>query len=525
MKFEQPPIQSKNNSAKQEKQEKNSSELDAAIKMLEYETKRKMPEDREELFQNFDNYVPKDLKEIIIATQPTPTMFDRKGIKERLEKVLYGSTIKEIDGYLDAEMEKIGKIDETQEAVEHDRLVEANNDLNSGNFTIPLAYIERKIVESAGEERENLRNFAQRLTQEIYRDRPKMGVDSNKILDHLNKERSFLLKQGSEFLRGEAIDYENAIKEIGQGNPRSALSCIENDIHFIQRNLIDLSKRDTRNSAKEILQGRYGENFQIIANQELEKFRNYREFLRGKTERMKPIKEKSQPKNEHKKEKLEGEELFKYQVENNSHPSAKSLKEDFALFYKSISDSGSEPQFLKEELSEILYRNNLEYIENEDVKVNEKDEKIFGPLLNFRKEMDSWDTFTDTRKMDFQKRIEAYLKDTFGVETHKPEEGEKFDAKKNMQAVKVEKTGNEFLDYKIKRVGSPGFKINDNLFDYYKKWYSDKEQEMREKWNSIKNATPREEFDEVMGKDRAWLKKYLFAKFIKPAYVEIYRYQ
>lgn len=521
MRYEQPV----KDSAKQEKQGNNSSVLDSAIKMMEYETKTKMPEDREELFNNFDKYVPKDLKEIFIATQPTPTMFDRNGIRERLEKVLYGSSMKEIDKYFDMEMGKFGEFSNEREIAEYSKLQEATNDLTAGNFTIPLAHIEEKIAGSAGEERENLRNFAQRLTREMYKDMPKMNVSSSDIQDYLNKEKVFLSRHSSEEQRGNAVDYENAISEAGKGNFRDALGCIENDIHFIQTNLINFGKRGSKEEAGKTLQERYGDNFNIAASQELEKLRNYREFLREKIEGKIPTKEeKPQAKNEQKKEKLEGEELFKYQIENNSHSKTKNLKDNLPLFMKHIDDSKGDLQFLKEELSEILYRNDLEYTDSKDVKVGEMDKQIFEPLLSIRKEMDSWDAFTGAKKDNLQKRMIEYLKDTFGIETQKPEEGEKFD-KKNMHAVKVEKTKNEFLDKKIKKVNSPGFEINDKFFDYYKKWYSGKDQEIRKKWNDIKGTISSEEFSRVMQEDRTWLDKYLFKKSIKPAYVEIYKFE
>lgn len=223
-------------------------------------------------------------------------------------------------------------------------------------------------------------------------------------------------------------------------------------------------------------------------------------------------------------EKLEGEELFQYQIENNSHVSAKSLKEDLSLFIKSVDDMRDNFQVVKEELAEILYRNDLEYSEDKEVEVKKEDKEVLEPILNFRKELDNWNTLTEPKIDDFRKRILEYMKDVFGIETQEPGEGEKYDAK-NMQAIKVEETKNEFLEYKIKKIISPGFKINGELFDYYKKWLIEKEQTMKEKHKSIKATVSTQEFDKITEEDQLWLKKHSFTKSIRPARVEIYRYK
>jgi hypothetical protein len=221
---------------------------------------------------------------------------------------------------------------------------------------------------------------------------------------------------------------------------------------------------------------------------------------------------------------MEGEKLFQYQIENNSHSAAKSLKEDLTLFLRSIGDMRTNFQTTKEELSEILYRNDLEYTENKEMEVKKEDKEILEPILNFRKELDKWNTLTEPKIDDFQKRILGYMKDVFGVEIQEPNEGEKYDSK-NMQAVKVEETKNEFLDYKIKKILSPGFKINDQLFDYYKKWHIGKEQEMKKQWNSLESTLSRQDFDKKTDEDLLWLKNHSFTKSIRPPRVEIYRFK
>jgi predicted nuclease with TOPRIM domain len=123
---------------------------------------------------------------------------------------------------------------------------------------------------------------------------------------------------------------------------------------------------------------------------------------------------------------------------------------------------------------------------------------------------------------DFRKRLVGYLKDIFGIEIQETREGEKYDSK-TMQALKTEETKNEFLDYKIKQIYSPGFKINEKLFDYYKKWFTEEAQKLNKKWKGLENSVSRQEFDKITDQDQDWLKKHTFAKSIMPIKVVIYR--
>lgn len=236
--------------------------------------------------------------------------------------------------------------------------------------------------------------------------------------------------------------------------------------------------------------------------------------------------EKPQEQSKESKEKLEGEKLFEYQIENNSHVSAKNLKEDLAMFIKTVDGGYMRTHFqdTKEELSEILYRNGIEYEKNKEIKINGKDKEILQPILDFRKELDEWRTLTELKIDNFRENIVSYLQDTFGVEVQEPREGEKYDSK-TMRAMKTEETKNEFLDYKIKKVSSPGYYINAKLFDYYKKWLTDKRQEISNKHKSLKNTVSQQEFDKITDQDQNWLKQHSFTNSIQPAQVEIYRFK
>ncbi|MFA6160237.1 MAG: hypothetical protein WC678_04100 [Parcubacteria group bacterium] len=239
-----------------------------------------------------------------------------------------------------------------------------------------------------------------------------------------------------------------------------------------------------------------------------------------------PEKKDAKTKVEQKKEKLEGEELFQYQIENNSHPLSKSLKDDTILFIESLNEGISGPgmfQSFKEELSEILYRSGVIYEEDKEIEIDEENREILQPLLDFRKELDQWNTVTEVRKEDFRKRVIKYTEDTFGMEIQAPNEGE--DYKNKGKATKTVETKNEFLNDKIKKVLKPGFKINEKLFNHYEKWFREKEQEISNKRNTIKSTVSDQEFDRIFNEDQAWLTKHRFAKAIKPAQIEIYKYK
>jgi hypothetical protein len=225
-----------------------------------------------------------------------------------------------------------------------------------------------------------------------------------------------------------------------------------------------------------------------------------------------------------KKEKLEGEKLFQYQIENNSHPNARALQKDMIMLIGDIDRGNLDLDYLKESLSETLNRNDIEYSDNGDNRIDEKDKEILQPIMDFRNELDHLNTFTEQRLADFRKRIREYLTDTFGIEISDPKEGDDFD-RKSMAAIKAEETKNSLLDYKIKKVFSSGYEINDKLFDYYKKWYNEKDKELRRKWNSIKKDFSSQEFDRVYDEDSKWLKQHSFSKSVRPARVEVYKYK
>lgn len=231
--------------------------------------------------------------------------------------------------------------------------------------------------------------------------------------------------------------------------------------------------------------------------------------------------------NEREREGPEGEELFQYQIENNSHSNAKNLQIGIGLFIDSI-DKGIGSltlNDLKRELDQIIYENSdgLEYKEGEENKLDESNKKILEPVLNFREELSDWNTFSQERIYSLRKELLGYLKGVFGIEIYTPNEGE--DYKNKGKSSKIEETKNEFLNDKIKKVLRPGLKISDKLFDYYQKWFSEKQQEIREKQISLKSSISGEEFDGILNENNEWQRKYRIGKVVRQAELEVYKYK
>lgn len=227
-------------------------------------------------------------------------------------------------------------------------------------------------------------------------------------------------------------------------------------------------------------------------------------------------------------EKLEREKLFQSQIENNAHPRAKSIKAELILFMDSIDrDSyntsiSDKFQSLKDELSEVLYRNDIEYAEDKEIKINEEDKGIVQPILDFRKEMDALNPLDPRALVDYKDRLLGYMGDTFGVESYKPKEGDMVNTR-TTQVIKVHGTNVSLLDQRIKKVLGSGYKFNDEFLEYYKESQAKNNKEMKEKWNSLKNTIPDDERDKIINEDTESLKRYSFPTgYVRPAKVETY---
>lgn len=145
------------------------------------------------------------------------------------------------------------------------------------------------------------------------------------------------------------------------------------------------------------------------------------------------------------------------------------------------------------------------------------------PLWKFRKELDEWNTFTETRIRDYRKRIFEYLNYTFGVEEKRPNEGQKLE-RRGHKTVKVEETTNKFLDNLIKEVIRPGYEINDEMYDFYEAYFQSENTRWQDELRKIKNEASREEFNKKHSEYSKW-QEHKFTKTIRPADVVIYKYK
>ena len=545
-----------------EKQEKN--RLDSFISMIEFKIKNKLPDNKEELFRNFYELVPKDIGDTMVASRVKSTdkhmslfRYSREGIKEMLEKELYGATIKEIDNYLGKEMEEMENkfsneyFDEHLDK-QHQELLEASNGLQNGSFGIPLEKIELLIEEKNAEliyhtekgtpewknikqERDILRNFAERLSLELYKNSPKENITQEEIMKQLKNDAKYLSGgPGSESETENTEMYKRTIDDFEKGNTADALEAIEFSISWAQDKSKELRNRDSviKKLTKEVLNKRYGDDSMHGINQELRKLRSYRKFLIGRKlneEIPKTTEERSEEQEippKESKESLEQKELLNQQIENNADSEARSLQTDVALFLDSLDrwNVNETLENYKYELDEILYRKDIEYKEGENIEIPEQNKTILEPLLKLRKELDYWATFTEPQVKIFREKFVKYLQDTFGIEENRVKQGEKY-AKKGQQAVRVEETNDKSMDNLIKEPIASGYKINEKLWDYYKDKFDKENRQKQEKLESIKKTASQDEFDRIYDKYSKWNRSHSFSQKIRPAKVVIYRYK
>ena len=530
-------------------------DFESIKRALGYHTKNELPNDPEELFRNFDKYVPQDFRLI-----GGPVLLNKKTMKDALERTLYGgATMEEVNTFFENEHEKsIKALDNEQIAVDagyqqeydvknakkHDKISDSLNGLNGSNLGIPLADLELRIYQNLDvndQESARLRKLAERLSAELYKDRSKNKIELDEVkktLQDFEKRHNSWVEdsKGKASTSKEYLDelYGKVFAGFDIGDYGAALRELDFEIGNIQELLENRKNKDSKNVAEEILKERYGEDFMPAVNGDLIKLRNYRRFLKSEMSKKEKQsseenkKDATQNETSEKKETLEGEKLFQAQIENNANPLAKDLQENLILFIKSFDKgitSAEDFESIKDELSQVLYRSDVEYSENAKIEIAEENKEILQPILDFRSELNQWNTTSQERQADFRSRIMSYLKDVFGIETYRPDDGEVLDSKK-ARAVKTVETPNYLLDMKIKAVLSPGYKVNDKLFDYYQEWFGKKKKEINDKLIVLKDEVSREDFDKQYEEGKIWIDKYqVLRKSIKPAGVEVYRHK
>ena len=305
--FEQQTTKSSSEKPKSNKKEETTAQKNhsASIKeAVEYKTGKKLPEDKEELFRNFDELIPKEIDHIDIADKVKEEdehaslyRYSREGMKSSLEIELYGSTMKEVNDYFRSELESIEKeLEKTQRSKDlgykedfnpkllarHDKYVDLFNQISAGAIGNPLAEIELQINSNFANEseKENLRKFAERLSAEMYKDRPKNKIDVGDIKEQIKKEAKIFSDVEDENVKSDnEKHFKGVLESLDKGDLISASEEIEFNIGWIQERLEERKNPDLKNVSEEMLKKRYGENFMPAINKELEKLREYRKFL------------------------------------------------------------------------------------------------------------------------------------------------------------------------------------------------------------------------------------------------------
>jgi len=283
--------------------------FDAIKSAIEYKTGKKLPEDKEELFRNFDELIPKEIDHINIADKVKSEdkhaslyRYSREDIKFSLERELYGSTMKDVDDYFRNELESIEKeLEKEERSIDlgykkdfdpkllkrHDKCVDLFNQIGAGNIKNPLAEIELQINNNFTSElkKNNLRKFAERLSVEMYKDRPKDNVSMSDIKTQIKKEIAYFLDVDENNKNDNEKHFNSVLESIEKGDSNLAFEEIEFKIGWIQERLEEMKNKDFKDVSEKMLKERFGKNFMPIVNKELDKLRSYRKFLRyGKLE-------------------------------------------------------------------------------------------------------------------------------------------------------------------------------------------------------------------------------------------------
>jgi len=314
--WEKPPENKKKETTSKEKN------LDAIKKEIERRTGKKLPENEGELFRNFDELVPKEIKHIDFkesgwhvgvkeksdesldysqAAIFTPSRkISREEIKADLEKEVYGATMEDVKKFFEEELEKIDNdLSKEQESIDrgykkasdnklgerHAKASELFNQLNFGSLEVPLADIELRINDTFTNEskRDVFRKFAERLSAEVYKNKPKSEVTNDDIRETLQKIEKHYTSGVKDKYDKEYNDehFGKIFEDFDKGKLDRALKEIEFNVGWIQEKLEDRKNKDRKNISENSLKERYGENFVSAVNKELEKLRSYRKFLKS----------------------------------------------------------------------------------------------------------------------------------------------------------------------------------------------------------------------------------------------------
>jgi len=290
-KFEQPIN-------KKEAEDGSKDHFDLIKESIEFKIGKELPENKEEVFRNFDKLIPKEVDHIDIADKVKPEdeysslyRYTREGIKSTLERELYGSAIKDVENYFKSEVEatekefkkeKYKKNFDPKLMTRHDKCIDLFNQIGMGSLHNPLAEIEIRIndVHTNESEKDKLRKFAERLSAEIYQGRPQNEVTINDIRQQIKKEAVFNQDVKDRDVREYNTEhFGKVLKNLDKGNLVPAMEETEFKIGRLQELLEERKNKDLKKSAEPLLKEKYGDNYMSSVNKELESLRRNRKFL------------------------------------------------------------------------------------------------------------------------------------------------------------------------------------------------------------------------------------------------------
>lgn len=495
-----------------------------------------LPEDNEELFQNFDKYIPDDFEPYLLATYP-PKQIDKEVLKKLLEKDLYGATMDDVKKYSDKRLTKAEKnLDKhgssDWESLEHDRAVKFSNSLESNSLETTLGMLESKIFHSHENSTitDELKPLISRLYAEIKKGEKTPDIKNEDLINFINESKEHYRDEDDS--EEDVLRCDNIIKEIERGNITAAMEEVEISIGHIQ----SLRYRDgngiyesveTKANDKESLIEVYGKNYLT----KLKQLREYRAYLNKNNIENNTTNEevnfdpaKNSVDNDQKRE-LKGEELYKLQIENNTYEGTKFLKGNLILFLDTLNSPHSSLRLsdLLSELDEVLENQG---IDSSSIDIGEEDtnkKRVLEPLLKLKQELSSWKVFTPNKVGGFRDKIVNYLDSTFGLEEYSPKEGEKVNPKKH-RGVAVESTDNEFMDKLVMEVKRPGYKTNESMWNYLQKYIERTRTKNDKKLREIKAKVSQAEFNRVHNKIQQWEKSHLYPEITRPANVVVFKH-
>ncbi|MFT7645048.1 MAG: hypothetical protein ACI9BF_000717 [Candidatus Paceibacteria bacterium] len=230
------------------------------------------------------------------------------------------------------------------------------------------------------------------------------------------------------------------------------------------------------------------------------------------------------------KEALKGEELWNQQIENHGSTAGKALEGDLIELLRDLNKptQNESTENIKKSLDNILYNT----LEEDDEEIIDRllqdmllqDRHLIQPIVNFRKELDNWNDFSQENKESFLNKINEHLKETFGLTEVEVKKGDKFNPE-YMRAVSVKNTYDSHYDGRVAKNARPAYLRNAELTDYARDMATNLEVETKDHLGKIKGKVSTEEFDKEYETRKKQLDKYesMFIKVVEKPLVTVYK--